>query len=99
MILAKKPRVVGIFRLTMKAGSDNFRSSAIQGIIERLLAKGIKVVVYEPTLHAQEFNGCVVEPELERFKADCDVIIANRLTEQLQDVSSKVYSRDLYSRD
>jgi UDPglucose 6-dehydrogenase len=99
MILAKKPRVVGIFRLTMKAGSDNFRSSAIQGIIERLLAKGIKVVVYEPTLHAHEFNGCVVEPELERFKADCDVIIANRLTEQLQDVSSKVYSRDLYSRD
>ncbi|MBO5730732.1 MAG: nucleotide sugar dehydrogenase [Treponema sp.] len=99
MILAKKPRVVGIFRLTMKAGSDNFRSSAIQGIIERLLAKGIKVVVYEPTLHAQEFNGCVVEPALDRFKADCDVIIANRLTEQLQDVSSKVYSRDLYSRD
>ena len=99
MILAKKPRVVGIFRLTMKAGSDNFRSSAIQGIIERLLAKGIKVVVYEPTLHTQEFNGCVVEPSLERFKADCDVILANRLTEQLQDVSSKVYSRDLYSRD
>ena len=99
MILAKKPRLVGIFRLTMKAGSDNFRSSAIQGIIERLLAKGIKVVVYEPTLQSTEFNGCVVEPSLERFKADCDVILANRLTEQLQDVATKVYSRDLYSRD
>ena len=99
MILAKKPRLVGIFRLTMKAGSDNFRSSAIQGIIERLLAKGVKVVVYEPTLQSHEFNGCVVEPSLERFKADCDVILANRLTEQLQDVAAKVYSRDLYSRD
>ena len=99
MILAKKPRLVGIFRLTMKAGSDNFRSSAIQGIIERLLAKGIKVVVYEPTLQSHEFNGCVVEPSLEQFKADCDVILANRLTVQLQDVAAKVYSRDLYSRD
>ena len=99
MILAKKPRLVGIFRLTMKAGSDNFRSSAIQGIIERLLAKGIKVVVYEPTLQSTEFKGCVVEPSLERFKSDCDVILANRLTEQLQDVATKVYSRDLYSRD
>lgn len=99
MILAKKPRLVGIFRLTMKAGSDNFRSSAIQGIIERLLAKGIKVVVYEPTLQSHEFNGCVVEPSLERFKADCDVILANRLTDQLQDVAEKVYTRDLYSRD
>ena len=99
MILAKKPRLVGIFRLTMKAGSDNFRSSAIQGIIERLLAKGVKVVVYEPTLQSGEFNGCVVEPSLDRFKADCDVILANRLTEQLQDVAGKVYSRDLYSRD
>ena len=99
MILAKKPRLVGIFRLTMKAGSDNFRSSAIQGIIERLLAKGVKVVVYEPTLQSHEFNGCVVEPSLEQFKADCDVILANRLTVQLQDVAAKVYSRDLYSRD
>ena len=99
MILAKKPRLVGIYRLTMKAGSDNFLSSAIQGIIERLLAKGIKVVVYEPTLQSHEFNGCVVEPSLERFKADCDVILANRLTDQLQDVAEKVYTRDLYSRD
>ena len=99
MILAKKPRLVGIFRLTMKAGSDNFRSSAIQGIIERLLAKGIKVVVYEPTLLASEFNGCVVENDLTRFKAACDVILANRLSDQLQDVAEKVYTRDLYSRD
>lgn len=99
MILAKKPRLVGIYRLTMKAGSDNFRSSAIQGIIERLLAKGVKVVVYEPTLLASEFNGCVVENDLTRFKAACDVILANRLSDQLQDVAEKVYTRDLYSRD
>ena len=99
MILAKKPRLVGIYRLTMKAGSDNFRSSAIQGIIERLLAKGIKVVVYEPTLQSHEFNGCVVENDLTRFKAACDVILANRLSDQLQDVAEKVYTRDLYSRD
>ena len=99
MVLNRHPRKVGIFRLTMKAGSDNFRSSAIQGIIERLLAKEIKVVVYEPTLTQDEFNGCVVEPELARFKADCDVILANRMADQLQDVAEKVYTRDLYSRD
>ena len=99
MVLARHPQRVGIYRLTMKAGSDNFRSSAIQGIIERLLAKGVKVVVYEPTLTQDEFNGCVVEPELARFKADCDVILANRMADQLQDVAEKVYTRDLYSRD
>ena len=99
MVLSRHPQRVGIYRLTMKAGSDNFRSSAIQGIIERLLAKGIKVVVYEPTLQFHEFNGCVVEPSLERFKAACDVILANRLSDQLQDVAEKVYTRDLYSRD
>ncbi|MDY4673938.1 MAG: nucleotide sugar dehydrogenase [Treponema sp.] len=99
MVLARHPQHVGIYRLTMKAGSDNFRSSAIQGIIERLLAKGVKVVVYEPTLLASEFNGCVVENDLTRFKAACDVILANRLSDQLQDVAEKVYTRDLYSRD
>ena len=99
MVLARHPQCVGIYRLTMKAGSDNFRSSAIQGIIERLLAKGVKVVVYEPTLLASEFNGCTVENDLTRFKADCDVILANRLSDQLQDVAEKVYTRDLYSRD
>ena len=99
MVLARHPQRVGIYRLTMKAGSDNFRSSAIQGIIERLLAKGVKVVVYEPTLLASEFNCCVVEPSLERFYAFCDLILANRLTDQLQDVAEKVYTRDLYSRD
>ena len=99
MVLARHPQCVGIYRLTMKAGSDNFRSSAIQGIIERLLAKGVKVVVYEPTLLASEFNGCVVERDLIRFKADCDVILANRLSDQLRDVAAKVYTRDLYSRD
>ena len=99
MVLSRHPQRVGIYRLTMKAGSDNFRSSAIQGIIERLLAKGVKVVVYEPTLLASEFNGCVVENDLTRFKAACDVILANRLSDQLQDVAEKVYTRDLYSRD
>ena len=99
MVLARHPQRVGIYRLTMKAGSDNFRSSAIQGIIERLLAKGVKVVVYEPTLLASEFNGCTVENDLTRFKATCDVILANRLSDQLQDVVAKVYTRDLYSRD
>lgn len=99
MVLARHPQRVGIYRLTMKAGSDNFRSSAIQGIIERLLAKGVKVVVYEPTLLASEVNGCVVERDLIRFKADCDVILANRLSDQLRDVAAKVYTRDLYSRD
>ena len=99
MVLARHPQRVGIYRLTMKAGSDNFRSSAIQGIIERLLAKGVKVVVYEPTLLASEFNGCVVERDLIRFKADCDVILANRLSDQLRDVAAKVYTRDIYSRD
>ncbi len=99
MVLARRPRKVGIYRLTMKANSDNFRSSAIQGIIERLLAKGIKVVVYEPSLEAAEFNGCMVENDLARFKAACDVILANRLSDQLQDVAEKVYTRDLYSRD
>ena len=99
MVFSRHPQRVGIYRLTMKAGSDNFRSSAIQGIIERLLAKGVKVVVYEPTLLASEFNGCVVENDLTRFKAACDVILANRLSDQLQDVAEKVYTRDLYSRD
>ena len=99
MVLARHPQRVGIYRLTMKAGSDNFRSSAIQGIIERLLAKGVKVVVYEPTLLASEFNGCTVENDLTRFKATCDVILANRLSDQLRDVAAKVYTRDLYSRD
>ena len=99
MVLARHPQRVGIYRLTMKAGSDNFRSSAIQGIIERLLAKGIKVVVHEPTLTVAAFNGCTVENDLTRFKATCDVILANRLSDQLQDVAEKVYTRDLYSRD
>ena len=99
VILARKPRKVGIYRLAMKSGSDNFRSSAIQGIIERLLAKGTKVLVHEPTLQATEFNGCVVENDLQKFKAECQVILANRMAEQLQDVAAKVYTRDLYSRD
>ena len=99
MICKKNPEVVGIFRLTMKAGSDNFRASAIQGIIQRLVTKNISVLIYEPTLLEKEFNGIPVEKDLNKFKNGCDVIIANRLSEEIKDVAEKVYTRDLYSRD
>lgn len=99
MICKKNPEVVGIFRLTMKAGSDNFRASAIQGIIQRLVTKNISVLIYEPTLLEKEFNGIPVEKDLNKFKNNCDVIIANRLSEEIKDVAEKVYTRDLYSRD
>lgn len=99
MICKKNPEVVGIFRLTMKAGSDNFRASAIQGIIQRLVTKNISVLIYEPTLLEKEFNGIPVEKDLNKFKNSCDVIIANRLSEEIKDVAEKVYTRDLYSRD
>lgn len=99
MILKKNPKTVGVFRLTMKANSDNFRSSAIQGIIERLLAKGIKILIYEPTITDSTFNGCRIEQNLEEFKKVSDVIITNRQAQELSDVQHKTYTRDLYSRD
>lgn len=99
MIYKKNPGVVGIFRLTMKAGSDNFRASAIQGIIQRLQAKNISLLIYEPTLLEKEFNGIPVEKDLNKFKNSCDIIIANRLSQEIMDVEEKVYTRDLYSRD
>ena len=99
MIMRRDPEVVGIYRLTMKTDSDNFRASAIQGIIERLKDEDVEIIIYEPTLKASEFNGCRVVNDFEEFAEDSDVILANRLESALENVKDKVYTRDLYSRD
>ncbi|MCL2736765.1 MAG: nucleotide sugar dehydrogenase [Propionibacteriaceae bacterium] len=98
-ILSRDPRVVGVHRLIMKAGSDNFRSSSIFGVIERIRAAGVEVVVYEPSAQSPIIAGCEVMPDLAQFKARCDVIVTNRRSPELADVSAKVYTRDLYGRD
>lgn len=99
MIMKRNPKTVGIYRLTMKSGSDNFRESAIQGIIERIKEKDVRIVIYEPTLKSKEFEGLEVENDLATFKEMADIIVANRLDDEIEDRKEIVYTRDIYSRD
>lgn len=99
MILARNPTIVGIFRLTMKVDSDNFRESSIQGVMKRIIAKGVQVVVYEPSLESDEFYESRVIKDLDEFKSISDVIVTNRYSPDIEDVKNKLYTRDIFSRD
>ena len=99
MIMKRNPNIVGVYRLTMKKNSDNFRASAIQGVINNLKEKNIEIIIYEPTLKSTEFNGCKIITDFNLFTKKSDVILANRLDDELKFVKEKVYTRDLYSRD
>ncbi len=99
VIAAKNPKIVGVYRLTMKAGSDNFRYSAIQGIMKRLIQAGIEVIIFEPALNDEEFHACKVIKDIDEFKAKSDIIIANRKSKELLNVKEKVYTRDIFEKD
>lgn len=99
MIYLKNPKTVGIYRLTMKSDSDNFRASAIQGVINRLKDKNVKIVIYEPTLEATEFNGCEVINDINNFNKISDIVIVNRMDNNIEKITSEIYTRDLYNRD
>jgi UDPglucose 6-dehydrogenase len=98
-ILKFQPKTVGIYRLTMKAGSDNFRTSSVQGVMKRLKAKGVDIEIYEPSYHEKEFFKSAVLHDLQAFKQLADVIVANRMTDEIEDVASKVFTRDLFGVD
>ena len=99
MVMSKNPNCVGVYRLTMKSGSDNFRASAIQGVIDRIKSNGIRVVIYEPTLKDKLFNNCSVIFDFDEFKDMSDVVLVNRLDEKVEEIREKIYTRDLYARD
>ena len=99
MVIKKNPKIVGIYRLTMKTGSDNYRSSAIQGIIEKLKENNIKIIIYEPTLNENIFLDCKVIKDFDEFCKKSDVILANRVDEKIKEYQDKIYTRDLFSKD
>ena len=96
MVIKKNPRIIGVYRLTMKTNSDNFRESAIQGIIEKLKKRDVKVIIYEPMLKDTIFNECEVIDDFKKFKELSDVILANRIDEKVKDLKDKLYTRDLF---